>query len=903
MSLTPGSRLGPYEITAPIGAGGMGEVFRARDTKLGREVAIKVLPAALAQDADRVGRFRREAQILATLNHPNIAAIYGLEEAHGTVGLVMELVAGDDLAQRLRGGMIPVDEAIAVAKQIAEALEEAHEKGIVHRDLKPANVKVTPDGKVKVLDFGLAKALQGDPGGSGSSARVAELVEASHSPTMSRHATEAGLILGTAAYMSPEQARGKPVDKRADIWALGVVLFEMLTGSRLFSGETVSDVLAAVLTRNPDWKELPDATPAGVRALLRRCLERDPKKRLHDAADARILLEDSGLHEGTSGEVKAPAPPGRSSLPKGLAFLAVGVAVGWAWNALMGESSAPARTPAATVRYEIPLPPAHSFQGDLALSPNERTLVFSAADDATGIRSLWMRPLDSLESKEIENTEDARFPFWSPDSRELGFFAGGELRALDTVSNAQRVLARTGPYGEVRGASWGSSGVIVFNPRFSGALQRVSDKGGPVEPASRLGSAQGTHRLPNFLPDGKHFSFYMSPGGGSEPGEVCIGKLGSLEHHCLGVASSSGFATSSEELLFVRGKALLAQRIDALNGKLVGDPIPLGPEFPSNIGTSGQRAFSTGGDALAFHLGAPSRNRLVWVDRKGIEQQAVYDRPADWIFYPRLAPDGRRVALSVYRPNALGSIWVLDPARNGETPMTREGDNQTSIWSRSGRELAIMHFAPGGDGSVFRADPEKAQSARLWKVVPGLANIDSWSVGDRGVLLCVVGAETASDIYELTDSGELRPVIATRATEHTAETSPDGRWIAYVSDVGGREDVYVAPFSGEGNPWKVSIQGGYEPKWRPDGKELFYLAPGGRLHAVPVTPGPTFEAGEPQALFAARFDTSGNRTYDVSRDGQRFLINLSKASPASPIVVILGLSENIRSRAARAQNR
>ncbi len=872
----------------------MGEVFRARDTKLGRDVAIKVLPAALAQDAERVGRFRREAQILATLNHPNIAAIYGLEEANGTVGLVMELVAGDDLAQRLRGGAIPVDEAISLAKQIAEALEEAHEKGIVHRDLKPANVKVTPEGKVKVLDFGLAKALEGDPGATSNP-------QLSHSPTMSRHATEAGLILGTAAYMSPEQARGKTVDKRADIWSFGVVLYEMLAGERLFSGETVSDVLAAVLTRTPDWNTLPQATPAGVRALLRRCIERDPKKRLHDAADARILLEDAAFDAGVDGEPKAAGSRGaRSVWGSRAAFLALGAAISWTAVMVSGPKVlAPA--PASTIRYEIPLPPAHSFQGDLALSPNRRTLVFSAADDALGIRSLWIRSLDALESKKLENTEDARFPFWSPDSRELGFFAGGELRALDTVSGAQRVVTRAGSYTEVRGATWSSAGVIVFNPRYSGGLLKVSDKGGPVEPASRLDftRGEGTHRMPSFLQDGRHFTFYASPGAGVEPGEICLGELGSLEHHCLGISSSSGIATPSGHLLFVRGKVLMAQRLDSVKGTLVGDPIPFDTEFPSNVGTSGQRAFSAGGDALAFHLGAPSQNRLLWVDRRGIEQQVVYDRPADWIFYPRLAPDGRRIALTVYKPNETGSIWVIDPARSGETLMTREGDNQGAVWSRSGRELAILNFTNGGESTVLRADSEKAQSARVWKVVPGLSNVDSWAPDDRGVMLSVIGASTGSDIWELSDSGELRSVIATRATEHSAEASPDGRWLAYVSDVGGREDVYVAPISGAGSAWKISPAGGNEPKWRPDGRELFYIAPGGRMQAVPIAPGPTFTAGAQQTLFAARFDASGNRAYDVAADGRRFLVNLSKSSPGSPIVVILGLGDEIRTRAAR----
>jgi Tol biopolymer transport system component len=349
----------------------------------------------------------------------------------------------------------------------------------------------------------------------------------------------------------------------------------------------------------------------------------------------------------------------------------------------------------------------------------------------------------------------------------------------------------------------------------------------------------------------------------------------------------------------VRGKALLAQRLDPAAGKLVGDAIPLGPEFPSNVGTSGQRAFSAGGDALAFHLGAPSQNRLVWTDRAGVEQQAVYDRPADWIFYPRLAPDGRRIALVVYRQNETGNIWVLDPARSGETPMTREGDNQAAVWSRSGRELAILTFGKGGESAVLRADSEKPQSARVWKAVPGLSNVDSWEAGDHGVLLSVTGAETGSDIWELSDSGDMRAVVATRATEHSGEASPDGRWLAYVSDVGGREDVYVAPISGQGSPWKVSTGGGYDPRWRPDGGELFFIAPGGRLQAVETTLGSTFTAGAAQTLFSAHFDASANRAYDVAKDGRRFLVNLSKASPGSPIVVVLGLGEEIRTRAAR----
>jgi len=905
MTLTAGTRLGPYEISAAIGAGGMGEVYRGRDATLNRDVAVKVLPAALAADSERLARFKREAQVLASLSHSNIAHVYGFEAAilpDGSTAhfLAMEMVEGEDLSERLKRGAIPVEESIAIAKQIAEGLEDAHEHGIIHRDLKPANVEVTPEGKVKILDFGLAKALEGDPSTSAANSQL------SHSPTMSRHMTEAGMIMGTAAYMSPEQARGKPVGKGADIWAFGVVLFEMLTGERLFVGETVSDVLAAVLTRDPQWKSLPGSTPPGVVRLLRRCLERDVKRRLHDIGDARLDLEEplqSGPIE-TLSEGARSERAGSSSLStwlRRLSFAAAGAVAGWAAALALSGTKATERAASSTVHYEVSLPPGHSFEGDLAVSPDRRALAFTTVDDALGTRGLWIRPFDSLEFRKVENAEDTRFPFWSPDGRQLGFFNGGELRVLDTISGSQRVLARTGPYTEVRGGSWSPDGVIVFNPRYTGPLLRVSDQGGAVEPASRVESArgEGTHRLPNFLPDGKHFAFYTSPGGGSEPGEVCLGELGSLEHTCLGVANSTGLSTPSGHLLFVRGKALLAQRLDLAARKLVGDPIPLGPEFPSNVGTSGQRAISVAADTLAYQLGAPSSNRTVWVDRKGVEQEVVYDRKGDWVFTPRVSRDGRRIALNVYKPNTLGAVWVLEPSRRSETPIATEGDSQVIEWSRSGRELAIVNFSTGGEAAVLRAEADKPQSARLWKAIPGLFNVDCWGVDDRSVLVTVGGQDSSYDVFELTEAGELRPVLATRAAEYSPELSPDGRWLAYVSDVSGRGEVYVAPFSGQGNPWKISTAGGGEPRWRPDGKELFYLAPGGRLQAVAVTLGATFEAGAPQTLFSARFDTSGNEAYDASADGQRFLVNLSKSSPGAPINVILGLDEEIKARAAR----
>jgi predicted Ser/Thr protein kinase len=470
MTLAPGARLGPYEVVSPIGAGGMGEVFRARDTRLGRDAAIKVLPAAFAQNAERLARFKREAQILAALTHANIAGIYGLEESNGTIALAMEYVAGEDLAARLTRGPVPVDEAIAVAKQIAEALEEAHEHGIVHRDLKPANVKLTPDGKVKVLDFGLAKAIEGDASGAAP--------EVSHSPTMTHQGTVAGVILGTAAYMSPEQARGKKVDKRADIWAFGVVLFEMLTGRRLFSGETTSDILAAVLTREPDWESLPKATPAYLRRLLARCLERDPKLRLRDIGEARLSLA-----RGPGDAVNAAGAPGaRGRTREFAAWCLAGVAM---LGAVYGQRGSDAK-PEPAVRLSFEPPPGVAFDATgtdyIVVSPNGRMLVFSGRT-SDGKRPLWLRSLDSLEARPLPGTEDALEPFWSPDSRAIAFGAVGKLKRLDLSGGPPRTLADAP---RLVGGAWSRDGVILFVPDYNRGLYRVSADGG----ATRLASSR-----------------------------------------------------------------------------------------------------------------------------------------------------------------------------------------------------------------------------------------------------------------------------------------------------------------------------------------------------------------------------------------------------------------------------
>jgi len=759
-----------------------------------------------------------------------------------------------------------------------------------------------PNDRYKVLDFGLAKAMSADVDAGFTG-------DVSQSPTLAHTGTQAGFILGTAAYMSPEQARGKPVDKRADIWAFGVVLFEMLTGGRLFAGETVSDVLAAVLTRNPEWASLPPSTPPGGRVLLRRCLERDPRKRLHDIADARIVLEDSTV-EGDTGSGRVPAASethGSSRVPPGprlAAIIVVSAGLGLVLGGFLWRGSKGPVTqsrPSTAVRFEIPFPKGSTFLGDLALSPDGGSLIFSARDSA-GVRSLWLRSLDALEARPIAGTEDARFPFWSPDGRRLGFFAGAELRVMDLLSRASRTLARATGAFDARGVSWGADDVIVFAPSYVGGLMRVGASGGEVQPATRLDVAggEGTHRVPNFMPDGRHFLFYSSPGTGTEPGKVCVAQIGSLEHRCLAEANSTGLVAAAHSMLYVRGKTLLAQRLDPARQELTGEPVALGPELASNLGTSGYRALGNAGDTLAYQVGTASVNRLAWIERDGKERESVFDRDGVWVLTPRLDPNGTRVSFAAYRENGLGEIWIVDPARKNEMRMTWDDDSSYATWSRTGRELASVVSTKEG-ATLRRMPSDKPGGTRLWKSIPGLATVDSWLAGDKGVLFTAVGADTRSDIWRLDDlpGAEPRPLLRTVASEHSPEASPDGSWLAYVSDATGREEVFVQDLDGSGSPYKVSSDGGNDPHWRADGRELFYVSAGGRFHAVPTSLGETFTAGSPQFLFSVPIDEFSNRQYDVTPDGRRFVVTLRKTTVDSPIVVVTGIAEEIERLLAR----
>ena len=897
-----GQRLGPYEITAKLGEGGMGEVWRATDSRLKREVAIKVLPAAFTSDRERLARFEREAQTLAQLHHPNIASIFGLEESDGTRALVMELVEGEELAAILARGPLPPGEAVAIGRQIAEALEAAHERGIVHRDLKPANVKVRPDGTVKVLDFGLAKAME--PGGG-----AAPAVDLARSPTLTAaHGTALGVILGTAAYMSPEQARGGAVDKRADVWAFGVVLFEMLTGRSLFAGETVSDTLAGVLKSDVDLAALPAGTPLALRELLRRCLERNPRSRLHDIADARIVLEE--VLAGRGAEATGPAATAAAAPPRAWPWLAaagllVGVALGGAGALLWSGRGRLADTVPRAVRFAIQPPAGTTFERGIAVSPDGRHVTF-AARDLAGRVTLWVRALDTLEPRQLPDTDDARLPFWAPDSRRIGFFSQRSLKWVDIRGGTPLVIAETSSVQDVRGAAWGAGDTILYAPGFTGPLLAVSARGGPSAPATELPAdgSIGTMRFPSFLPDGRRFVFFASSGTGTEPGHIHLGRLGSTATKRLGAANSSAVFAAPGYLVFVSGESLFAQRFDERAEELTGELIALGMPMGGSLAVSGLRSLSAASDGtLVARDDKRNASRLVWVDRRGEELGALTDGVSSWNYAPRLSPDGRLLVAARYSVpiGTNGEIWVQDIERGLATRLTFEGDDFLPLWVRPGsREVLYNSARPGATGAIYRLSVDRPGVERPWLGGDATQNPVAVTPDGRRVVFERDEGLGHFRLWIRDLDGEAEPTrlgsASGNAAESSGDVSPDGRWLAYASDATRRWEVYVRPLDGEGGVVRISAGGGTHPAWRADGRELFYLDPQGRLVAVPIVqpaagadgaPAP----GEPQVLFAAALEEAADRQYDVSADGQRFVLNRSTAINDAPLVVILGWSD------------
>ena len=876
MALTAGARLGPYEILSPIGSGGMGEVYRARDTKLGREVAVKVVPDAFAQDADRMARFTREAQVLAALNHSNIAAIYGVEER----ALVMELVEGSTLAQLIAAGAMPIAEALPAIRQIIDALEYAHEKGIVHRDLKPANIKVTPEGRVKVLDFGLAKAL----------ANEAPAADPASSPTLTMRATMAGVILGTAAYMAPEQARGHDADKRADIWAFGVVVYEMLTGRQLFSGPTVSDTLASVLTRDPDWTQLPPDTPPAIRRLLHRCLERDRKRRLRDIGDALIEIDDpSGV---------SPAPAASPQVRAGFRWWNAAVAL----VALAGVAVAVGHfreTPPqpAPVRFQIPAPEKSDFGSyGMALSPDGRRLAFIASTD--GRSMLWVRPLDALTAVPLPGTEGAvNLPFWSPDSRFIGFVAQGRVKKIEAWGGPPQTLCEGA--GNLLGGSWNRDGMILFGSSTSG-LYRVPQAGGVPSVQTTPESSQGeiAHMRPWFLPDGRHF-LYVTRGNRQETVAIYLAALDSKQRKRLTVSRQAGAyappAAGSEtgHLLFLREGTLMAQPLDARRLELAGEPFPVAEQVGSTLAL-GYFSVSANG-VLAYRAGGAGGNsQLVWFNREG-KSLATLGPPANYNGSLSLAKDGKHVAVDEIDQGTNRDIWVLDVARGVPTRFTFEGAQDANpVWLPDGARL-VFASDRGASGS-FDVYQKDAGGAGAEKLLQNNGRPEDVSPDGRYLLYAVSDPKTGIDLWVLPLAGapgERKPVpyLQTQFAERQGQFSPDGRWIAYTSNESGADQyqVYVQSFPAGAGKFQVSTgAGGTQPRWRRDGKEIFYVAADGKLMAVDVTTAPNFQAGTPKALFDPRISLGGPPAYtyfryDVTADGKRFLANSAAGAQGSPV--------------------
>ena len=897
MSLEPGTRLGPYDIISVIGAGGMGEVYRAHDAKLNRDVAIKVLPDALAADADRLARFTREAQTLAALNHPNIAQVYGFEGG-AVAALVMELVEGDDLSALIaRGPMTPPD-ALPIARQIADALEAAHEQGIIHRDLKPANIKVRTDGTVKVLDFGLAKAL-GSPGSedSGQSAGAA------NSPTLTARATQMGMILGTAAYMAPEQAKGKAVDRRADIWAFGVVLYEMLTGRRAFDGEDVSTTLAAVLMRDPEWTALPADTPPVLRMLIQRCLERDPKIRLRDIGEARVLLSNpttaSAAPPQTSA-ITAPARAGRLFWVVAFAGVLVAAALGaWAAWRLQPRPAEPLTVRLAVTTQSFAAVSAISF----AVSPDGRMLAFVAPHPTTIGSVLWVRPLGELQARILPGTEGAQSPFWSPDSRHLGFGANGKLKTIDVTGGPPQPVCDLSV--GFLGAAWNNEGTILFATGPSTvtvSLSRVSDRGGPIAEVLQPDRSQQQTSLlwPAFLPDGRHF-LYLAWSNEPDKRAIFATSLDGGPPKLVVKASASAAFVAPGTLLYLRDTALMAQPFDTGRMQLTGEAVRLADGVLYSR-TSGRAAVAASSTVLAFREGviADPISNLAWVNRAGQPLGTVGDRgPYNQV---RLSPDGKRVSVSVPDLRTSGfNMWVLDLGNKIMSQATFEETANDPIWSPDGQALAFESLQKA-KRDFYQQVVGSRTTTLLFESPDDPKWLDDWS-RDGQFLLFHTPRPSKLVAIPLTGDRKAQLLAESPAAFDGAHFSPDAKWVAYGTNESGEYEVWVAAFPAFDKRRQVSAHGGGQAMWRGDGKELYFLTPDGKMMAAPITSSGAgaIEFGAPVELFQSPIQRPIPTIdqYAVTRDGDRFLFIQpvsNQEAPVVPITVVVNWATGINKK-------
>jgi hypothetical protein len=902
-TIAPGTVFsGRYEILGQIGAGGMGEVYRAIDKNLGRPVAIKVLPAAFAEDKERMARFEREAKLLAVLNHPNIAAIHGLEESEGRRFLVLELAEGETLQSRLNRGPLPVDEAVETCRQLAEGLEAAHEKGIVHRDLKPGNIMITPEGKVKILDFGLAKAFGAETTG----------IDIEKSPTITAQMTEPGVILGTAAYMSPEQARSRPVDKRTDIWSFGCVLFECLTGTRAFYGETVSDTLAYVLKSEPDWDKLPPGASARIKTLLFRCLMKDAKQRLRDIGDARIEIAEA-LGQPAFEEAAAIRRPVRAwIMGAAIGGLVIGIVA-----ALITWRLRPAVPPPPVSRLVLKIEPGHWLDGlrnqplelpsrtGMAIASDGSFIVYSAIAEDPGPQAkpqIYLRRMDQMDAAPVAGTEGGINPFLSPDDRWIGFWEGGELKKVLVGGGVPATLCDVArPFG----ADWGPDDGIVFSSGWDLGLSWISGQGGKVEVLTVPDKTRKEfgHRLPRWLPNGRNVLFTIVGHGHVLQPRLALFDLGTRTWRVVMEDAADGRYLRTGHLVFMREGTLMAVAFDLDHLEVRGQPVPVVANVlhtlhlasrADNTG-AGQYCVSDSG-SLAYVAGevvSALDNMLFQVDQKGTVRLAA-DTKAP-LYLPRFSPDGQRIAYDTEGREE--RVWVYDIGRSTASRLTEIG-SAGCAWTPDGKRLAFSSPISGQENLYWQAADGSSAAERL-------TTSDYWQIPgafapDGSTLAFVEGPpETGYDILILDmKSRRVTPFLKTKAREGWPEYSPDGRWLAYASNESGRMEVWVRPFPGPGGRWQISKEGGVEPIWSKDGRQLFYRE-AGRVWAADVRTDGGFSAGKPRLLFDKPGFVLSNavRNWDLYPDGRGFLLMKEeeiKPRPATEMVLVQNWFEELK---------
>jgi len=884
MTLTAGQKLGPYELGEPIGAGGMGEVYRARDTRLDRTVAIKVLPAHLADSSDLRQRFEREARAISSLNHPHICSLYDVGHQDGVSFLVMEFLEGETLAQRLEKGAMPLSDVLKYGVQIADALDKAHRQGVVHRDLKPGNIMLTPQGGAKLMDFGLAKSAI-------AAASISSMTAPAHATSP---ITTKGMIVGTFQYMSPEQVEGKEVDARSDLFAFGAVLYEMLTGQRAFQGKSQLSVASAILEKEPEPISIAQPlTPPSLDRTIRKCLAKDPEDRWQTARDLQLELKwiaESGSQAGAPAVVVA----GRKQrellawiAAAALAVVAIAFAVGFVLRAPQ---------PPPVLRATV-LPPEKTDIQAAAVSPDGTRLAFSARS-ADGTIKLWVRSLDALSAQALSGTEGAYLPFWSADSRSLGFFTtDGKLKKIEASGGPPITLCDAST---ARGGTWNRDGVILFGLVGRNGIQRVSSAGGAATPVTKLDEARkdANHRWPVFLPDGQHFLFNVRSTDRSlaQGEELHVGSLdGKVNKKLLPVSFNVQYA--SGHTLFVRESTLMAQPFDTKRLEFAGDAFPIAEQVLT-VGGYGYAAISASENGvLAYRTGAgQSGSKLAWFDRQGKELGALGDQAI--YFNPKISSNGQKVAVDISDPKVgPPDVWVYDVARGLRTRLTFDSQaDMLPVWSPDGTRVAFRSARRGPD-DLYMKDASGAGNDELLFESAENKVATSWSADGRYLLFDSNNPKTGRDIWVLPMKGERKPYLflQTDYQESEAMFSPDGRWVAYRSNESGREEIYVKPFPGPAGRWQVSTGGGTRAKWRRDGKEILYLADDDKIMSAEIrVKGTAIEVGAVKALFQVRPQRPGS-IFDATADGQRFLVNAAVVEQsASPVTLVVNWPAGVK---------